>query len=602
MCGIAGQYCLNAQKELSESILQDQSAVLRHRGPDDEGHWMNTVVGMCHRRLAILDPERAHQPMHGPRGTVLTYNGEIYNHRQLRAELEARGHPFRTNSDAEVLLAAYEEWGSAAWHRLNGMFAFALWDERQRSLYLVRDRLGIKPLFYTNRGDRISFASEPSALLSCPEVSSDIDPEIILSFLFYYQPLLGDRTLFRDIRALQPGCELMISESGVHERRWWEPKVTPCGGGTAPDETITRGKLRYLLHSAIQRQMIADVPIGAYLSGGLDSTILVGLMAETISGSPPTYTICIEGDEDEAEFASIVARSFNTKHKSYIVSAEEYFQATEKLARIRQSPLVVPNEVLIYLLATHVAPEVKVVLTGEGADELFGGYSNILSALNAHTASFSEESGVFDGTSAPEKEWSALFSSYSWFSKEELRPLLKPHLCQILESGATDSVFVEYFRKLKHLTPLQRTLTFLEQVHLPALLGRLDGAMMAASVEGRVPYTDYQLVEYVLNLGDAEKLPDSLKPDKYLLRKTFEDLVPTPILKRSKKAFPVPLERLFETRPGKATVGRILNCDPIATFFDREALKRWIQEGKGPGFALQMWKLLSLAMFFENRI
>lgn len=601
MCGIAGQYCLNPQKELSESVLRHQSSVLRHRGPDDEGQWMNTVVGMCHRRLAILDPERAHQPMHGARGTVLTYNGEIYNHRQLRAELEARGHSFRTNSDAEVLLAAYEEWGSAAWHRLNGMFAFALWDERRRSLYLVRDRLGIKPLFYTNRGDRISFASEPSALLSCPEVNSDIDPEIVLNFLLYYQSVLGDRTLFQDIRALQPGCEIMIDESGVHERRWWEPKVAPYSG-TAPNETVTRGKLRYLLHSAIQRQMIADVPIGAYLSGGLDSTILVGLMAETVSGSPPTYTICIEGDEDEAEFASIASRSFNTRHKSYIVSAEEYFQGMEKLARIRQSPLVVPNEVLIYLLATHVAPEVKVVLTGEGADELFGGYSNILSAATVRTASSSEESGEFNGTLAPDEEWSAFFSSYSWFSKEELRRLLKPHLCQILESGAIDSAFVEYFQKLRHLTPVQRTLLFLEQVHLPALLGRLDGAMMAASVEGRVPYTDYELVEYVLNLGDEEKLPNSLKPDKYLLRKTFEDLVPAPILKRSKKAFPVPLERLFQTRPGKAAVRRILNCDPIFTFFDREALKRWIQEGRGAGFPLQVWKLLSLAMFFENKI
>ncbi|MBM3324781.1 MAG: asparagine synthase (glutamine-hydrolyzing), partial [Calditrichaeota bacterium] len=277
MCGIAGQYVFRGGAHVPETMLQTQSATLRRRGPDDEGIWKDTRVGLTHRRLAILDPEKGHQPMVGTDGAVLTYNGEIYNHHELRTELEARGHTFRTRSDPEVVLAAYDQWGREAWKRFNGMFAFALWDEKESSLYLVRDRFGIKPLVYSVHSDTFYFASEPSALLGCDGISPALDSGALLSHLLYFQPVLGDQTLFRDIRMLKPGEEIILHGEELSKRTWWKPKTDPFDSSAALDETILRGKIRYLLQAAVRRQIEADVPVGAYLSGGLDSTILVGL-------------------------------------------------------------------------------------------------------------------------------------------------------------------------------------------------------------------------------------------------------------------------------------------------------------------------------------
>ncbi|MFH1010169.1 MAG: asparagine synthase (glutamine-hydrolyzing) [bacterium] len=606
MCGIAGQYCLRGQADISEAVLQSQSEALRRRGPDEEGIWKNTRVGLCHRRLAILDPEKGHQPMVGARGAVLTYNGEIYNHHELRTELEARGHHFQTRSDPEVVLAAYTEWGREAWKRLNGMFAFALWDEREPSLHLVRDRFGIKPLVFSIRKDTLYFASEPSALLQCAEIPPNLDCGALLSFLLYFQPVLGDQTLFQDIHVLRPGEEIVLHGAGLRKKRWWEPKAIPLDPSVPLDETILRGKIRYLLQAAVRRQTEADVPVGAYLSGGLDSTILVGLWAQMARETPLTYTICLEGDEEEAGFAAMAADKFRTKHKSYVVSADEFFRGMEELISIRKLPLSVPNEVLIYLLAQRVAPEVKVVLTGEGADELFGGYYGILSAVEAHRAPGRSLAGsrTEDETAqtAAEEEGAFFASHYRWFCKEELQSLLSPSFAQVLEDPRIERDFAECFKGSLQISFLDRAFFFLEHIHLPALLSRLDGATMAGSVEGRVPYTDYDLVDFVQHLPGSRKFQGSSKPDKYLLRKTFADLVPAPILLRPKKAFPVPLESLFQTPPGKAALQRLLCCEPLFDLFQRESLKKWLAVEDRPSFALQAWKLLSLAMFLENNI
>jgi len=608
MCGIAGQYCLAQDAKLSQSVLDELCASLQHRGPDDEGFWKNSVVGLCHRRLAIQDIEGGHQPMQDAQGTVLTYNGEIYNHRELRTELEARGHLFRTRSDPEVLLAAYGEWGQEAWKRLNGMFAFALWDAERQSLHLVRDRFGVKPLFFSIHKSNFYFASEPSALLRCPGVGHAIDPKALLSFLLYFQPSDGEQTLLRDIRTVGPGEELAIGKSGVQKRRWWMPETASYGAGAVQDEARVRSRLRYLLQQSVHRQMNADVPVGVCLSGGLDSTILAALFAQAAAEKPPTYTICLEGDEEEADFANVVASDLGTRHKNFIVTADEYFEGMRELIHLRKFPCVVPNEPLIYLLAKRIAPEVKVAMTGEGADELFGGYTRLLSAVEAReTAPHTSERAPFthEMSSSPdedERQWAFLLSVYRWFSTEELRCLLTPHAAQILESRKADSPPAQFSEKSWQHSALDRAFLFLEYFHLPGLLGRLDGAMMAASVEGRVPYTDNDLVDFVLHLSSTFKYKGSLKSDKFLLRKTFEDLVPAPILRRPKKAFPVPLEGLFQTPAGQAAKKQILECEPLFHYIDRETLGQWMERGRGLGFALQVWKFLSVALFLENNL
>jgi asparagine synthase (glutamine-hydrolysing) len=604
MCGIAGQYCLRPTATVSETVLRNHNEALQRRGPDDEGIWKNTIVGLCHRRLAILDPDGGHQPMVGTEGAILSYNGEIYNHQELRTELEARGHQFQTHSDPEVVLTAFAEWGEAAWKRFNGMFAFALWNPKDQSLHLVRDRLGIKPLFFSIRHGNLHFASEPSALLRCEDVGRDLEPAALMTYLLYFQPILGDQTLFRDIRMLEPGTEITVRKTDIQTKKWWEPQIK--WQDSASDETLVRGKLRYLLQSAVHRQIAADVPVGAYLSGGLDSTILVGLWVQMTRETLPTYTICLEGDEDEADYATLAARRFGTRHKNYKIGAEEFFDGMRNLISMRRLPLSVPNEVLIYLLAERVAPEVKVVLTGEGADELFGGYYGLLSAVESQqisTQTLMDAPRPAEQAETLAREEGRYFASlYRWFSNEELRPLLSSPFAEQLDDLKIDGDIAECFKRLSQIPFLERALFFLEHFHLPSLLGRLDGATMAGSVEGRVPFTDSELVEFVEGLPGSLRFQGSLKPDKYLLRKTFEDLVPTPILQRPKKAFPVPLGHLFETPRGQIEMRRILECNALFTFVRREPLTRWLAEGRGPGFAFQVWKLLSLAMFLDENM
>ncbi|MBU1707570.1 asparagine synthase (glutamine-hydrolyzing), partial [bacterium] len=517
MCGIAGQYCIVPEATLSPLTLQQQSEAIRHRGPDEEGHWTNTVIAMAHRRLAIQDFSGGSQPMTGSNDTVLNYNGVIYNHQELRTELEVRGHRFQTRSDPEVLLAAYNEWGSDAWQRLNGMFAFALWDGKRQSFHLVRDRLGVKPLYYSLKEGSLYFASEPSALLRCPGVSRAIEPQALLNFLLYFQPVSGSQTLLSDIQMLEPGCALTADASHTNKSQWWKPEATSFSMDRSLDETAIRGRIRYLLQAAVQRQISADVPVGACLSGGLDSTILTGLFSQMAPEKPPTYTICLEGDEEEAGFATLAANHFGTRHKNFTISADEFFRGMEELTSIRNLPLIVPNEVLIYLLAQRMAPEVKVALMGEGADELFGGYTHVLSAVEAK--------GPHSGSSQ-ENEWTFLLSLYQWFSKDELQSLLIPELAKLLTLSSENSLLGEAFSNIKDNNLLSKAFLFLEYHHLPGLLGRLDGATMAGSVEGRVPYTDGELVDFILSIPDSLKYPGNSKPDKYLLRKTFEDLIP----------------------------------------------------------------------------
>jgi asparagine synthase (glutamine-hydrolysing) len=429
--------------------------------------------------------------------------------------------------------------------------------------------------------------------LRCPGIGHEIDIRALLSFLLYFQPIRGDQTPLRDIHILAPGEELAIDNSGVHRRHWWNSEFHSVEQKTFQDEADARGRLRCLLQQSVLRQMNADVPVGVCLSGGLDSTILAALFAQATREKPPTYTICLEGDEEEADFAHVVASHLGTRHKNFIITADEYFRGMQELIYLRKFPCVVPNEPLIYLLAKRMAPEVKVALTGEGADELFGGYTRLLSAVEARETAGSDEE---------EKKWALLTSMYHWFSKEELLPLLAPQTAQMLNDWNLESPLAEFSKKHGQYSALDRAFLLLEHFHLPGLLGRLDGAMMAASVEGRVPYTDNDLVEFVLHLSSTVKYKGSLRPDKHLLRKTFEDLVPAPILRRPKKAFPVPLEGLFQTAAGIAARKRILECEPLYYYMNREALMKWMENGHGLGFALQVWKFLSVALFLESNL
>jgi asparagine synthase (glutamine-hydrolysing) len=610
MCGLAGEYRFQDSNDVDSDVLDRRTALLRHRGPDASGIWRNQHVGLAHVRLKLVDPQNGVQPMRSPRGNILSYNGEIYNNTELRAELTVRGYQFETRSDTEVLMAAYETWGDRAWERLNGMFAFALYDPESERLHLVRDRLGIKPMFYRVTEGGVDFGSEPSACVDFAQTHASPDPQGILHFLRFAQPLFGDRCVYSGLRVLEPGTQLVADRDGISVTRWYFP-VSTDWKETSESEHIARARIRHLLHMSVGRQMFADAPVGVFLSGGIDSAIITGLMAQMCPQPPVAFTIALEGDESELAPARAVARKWKCPHREVVVTPGEFFSGMRELIRLRQLPAAYPNEVLIYLLAKRAASEVKAVLTGEGADELFGGYTRILSVLDFYVrAREAHENGdavLLNALQSSNADFDVssdarFFASiYSWLNTADLQSLLSQDLLSHPDILKGDDPFASILASLAEASPRNRFHLLLEYAHLPNLLARLDGATMAASLEGRVPYTDTELVRYMTSLRPELKFSDS-GPDKPLLRQTFSDLLPEEVLSRPKRAFDASLRHLFESADGQRELAQISENAGMLEFFDRSALQTWTIQNVENGHQQKTWLLLSLSMWLSRNI
>jgi asparagine synthase (glutamine-hydrolysing) len=608
MCGFAGEYLLDDAVEVDPRSLERRASLMQHRGPDAVGTWCNRHVGFTHVRLTLLDAENGRQPMTSRKGTVISYNGEIYNSAQLRAELDVHGYAFEGRSDTEIVLAAYEVWGDAAWKRLNGMFAFALYDPQREKLFLVRDRFGIKPVFYrfTNRG--VEFGSEPS---SWEHVTHGYAPQNlfgILHYLRFAQPVFGNRSVFADLKVLEPGTQLVVGPEGATVERWHFPGAA---GSTSADESesVIRARIKHLLQLSVGRQMVADAPVGVFLSGGVDSAILTGMLAQMRPETPRTFTIALEGDDDEFGPASAVVKRWHCRHTQVVISPADFFSGMHQLMKRRHLPAAYPNEILIWLLAQEAVGEVKAVLTGEGADELFGGYTRILSALGVYNraqAAAAAGNPLLLNLMKAEQPGLDLSSDsrffagiYSWFQSPELSKLLNRRWRDALHLFDDEDPFAGVLNVFRGVAPENRFHHMLEYAHLPNLLARLDGATMGASLEGRVPYTDNDLVDYV------SALPAGLKyaltgSDKPLLRKTFNDLLPPEVLSRPKKPFDASLDRLFQSPEGQIELAGICSDGPMLEIFDRNALRMWLNQNQESGYGLKVWLLLSLSMWLNR--
>jgi asparagine synthase (glutamine-hydrolysing) len=608
MCGFAGEYLLDERDQVSSETLERRADWLSHRGPDARGIWHDDHVGMSHVRLKLLDLENGVQPMRSTRGTVLSYNGEIYNNTEVRAELIARGVLFRTRSDTEVVLAAYDTWGDAAWTRLNGMFAFALYDPGLDKLFLVRDRQGIKPAYYRFTPRAVEFGSEPSAWDHTHSGKTPLNPSGLLHFLRFAQPSFGTHTLFRDIKALEPGTQLIIDRHGATLERWFSPAQNSYLHNNDGDSVIY-ARLRHLLHLAVGRQMVADAPVGVFLSGGIDSAILVGLLAQVSPERPRTFTVALEGDESEFAAARSVVDRWNCRHQQLVITPSEFFSAMHELVTLRHLPAAYPNEVLIQLLAQRAESDVKAVLTGEGADELFGGYSGILSVLalymRARDASSAGNPLLMNLLRAENpgldvNSESRFFAGiYSWFRPDELESLLTRNWRDHLRHFEAHDPFASLLETFAGISPDNRFHWLLQYAHLPNLLARLDGATMAASLEGRVPYTDNDLVYYVSSLPHRSKFLAG-GPDKPLLRRAFADLLPPQVAARPKRAFDAPLERLFRSPEGRLELDRLCTDERMLEVFNRDALKRLLNADMSLAHAQKCWLLLSLSLWLNR--
>ena len=560
MCGIAG-WIGRPQIGRAEAALRAMIATLEHRGPDGGGIFFETAqpdaveVALGHRRLAIIDPQGGVQPMVDASAKLaLVFNGEIYNFRELREELRVAGFCFYSDSDTEVVLRAYQYWGETTPSRLRGMFAFALWDGARQQLFLARDRFGKKPIYLRQSGPDLMFASEVKALLTLPGAELSVDHEALWEY-FAYRYVPAPRTLFKGIHKLMPGTVLTWRAGQIATRRFYTPPdhhprllKLPAAGATA----LFRDKLE----EAVRIRMVSDVPFGAFLSGGIDSSAVVAFMARHASVPVKTFSVGFhESAFSELDIAAQVAAHLGTEHHALQVSHDDTMALLPQLVWMRGAPLSEPSDVPIYLLAQEARRHVKMVLTGEGSDEVLGGYPKHIYEPISHVYRWLPESlrkGLMEplATALPyrfHRIKTALRAmgiasdaerATRWFGA--LSAADRSALAAGQVSRAT-TFHGPQFDTITGNSPLRRILFFDQTSWLPDnLLERADSMMMSASIEGRMPFMDHELVDLVSRFPDHCRVRGTTT--KYILRAALRPFLPAAILARKKVGFRVPVE------------------------------------------------------------
>ncbi len=621
MCGIAGILTQRPPGNQSD-ILRRMTTAIAHRGPDDSGfyetrdasgHW---YLGLGHRRLSIIDLDTGHQPMASPDQTIqLVYNGEIYNFQALREKLKALGFQFTTLSDTEVLLHAYQAWGEQCVEYLEGMFAFALWDSTRQILLLARDRFGKKPLFLYSTADTLLFGSEIKALLEWPDLNRQIDQSAILDYLrFRYVP--GPKTLLKDIRKLPPGHIAVWKEGTLTQRRYYNPPDHQLPVSHTPiDDPV--GRFQEILDHAVRIRMISDVPYGAFLSGGLDSSTIVALMAQHSSQPVKTFSIGFtESEYSELGYARQVADAFQTEHFELEVSQDHLIEHLPSLVRSRDAPVSEPSDIPIYLLSLEAARHVKMVLTGEGSDEVLGGYpkhvyeryvsgyqtipslirSGLIEPL-IHALPYqfrrAKTAIVNLGLENPEERFPRWFGALTFAEREQL---LRDF------TNVKDEVDHGIFETAEGNSALRNLLYFDQTSWLPDnLLERGDRMTMAASIEARMPFMDHNLIELASSLPEKYRIHG--RQTKWILRQVARQVIPEAIIKRPKVGFRVPVNEWFRTSMRDYLMDHLTGPQSLtADFYHRKALDRILAEhidGRQNHEKL-LWTLLNLEIWHQE--
>jgi asparagine synthase (glutamine-hydrolysing) len=572
MCGICGIVSAQSEAPVDARTLAGMCAALAHRGPDDEGVFISDRVGLAMRRLSIIDVQGGQQPLSNEDGTIhVVYNGEIYNYRQLRAELERLGHRFATASDTEVIVHAYEEFGPSCVHRFRGMFALALWDAPSRRLFVAVDRLGIKPLYYAARNGQLTFASELGSLLVSGHVPRVLDHGALAEY-FTLGYIAAPRTILEDVRKLEPGTFGIWDEAGqLKVTRYWDLPESRSNG--RPSSGTLRTDLRSALRDAVASHLVSDVPLGAFLSGGIDSSAIVALMSEVSDAQVKTFSIGFKDVEhNELDAARTVARLFRTDHHEVVVEPESV-DVLPKLVSHFHEPFADSSALPTYYVSKIAREHVKVALSGDGGDELFVGYTTYLGVELARYAQMlpglvrrlpEQVLRAFPSTSNP--AWNdrvhqlrkrladtalrpeeAFRSKITMIGLAGVGPLLSPELNASLHErdafrAVNDALTSHSLRPRSH--PLAEFLYASAKVSLPGdMLVKVDRMSMANSLEVRVPLLDHVLVEHVSALPVDLRFPRWRL--KGLLKDVMADVLPSSILNRPKHGFTVPITNWF---------------------------------------------------------
>ncbi len=558
MCGIAGIYNYFSNNPIDLPLLSNMTGVISHRGPDDEGFYNCGSIGLGMRRLSIIDVEGGHQPIHNEDQTIwLVFNGEIYNFLELRRQLIERGHCFYTQSDSEVIVHAYEEWGVDVFSHLNGMFGIALWDSVQRRLIMARDHFGIKPLYYLDDGKRLLFGSELKTILCDRSVSRNVD-EAALNLYLTFRFVPSPYTLLSGIHKIPPGHYLICNESGPRLHRYAYSTPALPSKNTEADLVAT---LRHHLEIAIQRQMISDVPVGALLSGGVDSTTIVTLMTRFAHDPVHTFTVGFaeQGDFNELDEARVTAKRLGTLHHEIVLTTKDYIGFWPKAVWHLEEPVVTPSALPMYYVSQLAQRHVKVVLTGQGADEPWAGYRRYkgeqwAAAYQRIPASLRQQviSPIVESLPRSEGLKRAIRSLgeedacqrfvkvYSVFTENQKKLLLKQPLIST-ESELVNSVQM-WQRDVAHLDGLSQMMYVDSRFSLSDdLLLYGDKMSMAVSLEARVPMLDLDLMAFVEGLPSHWRLHG--RTHKYLYRKAIAAWLPQDVLQRPKRGFDTPMDK-----------------------------------------------------------
>ena len=626
MCGLVGIFHLRDAVEIDRDLLSRMNETQFHRGPDEGGLHLEPGVGLGHRRLSIIDLSSGQQPLFNEdHSVVVVYNGEIYNFQELAVELQQCGHVFRTHCDTEVIVHAWEEWGDKCVERFCGMFAFALWDRNKQSLFLARDRLGKKPLHYAELDDgQFIFASELKALYAHPLLKKEIEPTAIEDyFAFGYVP--EPKTIFKKVYKLPPAHTLLIKHG--HTRT--EPKAywdIPFQETVVNDEATAKKELTERIRDAVNRRMVSEVPLGAFLSGGVDSSAVVAMMAGLSDTPVNTCSIAFASKKfNESEYAQRVADQYKTNHYVETVEPDD-FSLLDKLAGIYDEPYADSSAIPTYRVCALAKKRVTVALSGDGADEYFSGYRRHRWHMNEEKIRgllpYAIRKPVFGflGRVYPKLDWapqflrakttfqaiardsvSAYFHTVSVLSDDMREKLFSPELKKLLKGYNA----VEVFRKHAKTCPSQHPLSLIQYLDLKTYLvgdihTKVDRASMANSLEVRAPLLDHQLIEWVSGL--SPDLKQHGQEGKYILKKAMEPYLPNDVLYRSKMGFAVPLAEWFRG-PLKERVKESLLGESMRQcgFFNMDFIEYLVTQHQAGlrDYSASIWSLLMFDAFYR---
>ena len=585
MCGIVGKYYFKTAN-YDSSDLNHMMEAIHHRGPDDSGTFCDDRVALGFRRLSIIDTEGGHQPLYNESGSiVLMANGEIYNYRELRKELESGGHEFSTNSDSEVILHLYEDFGEKLFEHLNGMYAFCLYDKEKKIALVARDRLGIKPMYLAEMDDLLIFSSEIKGILKAAEFTPCKAPGVLKEYL-QYRYLAGDRTFFAGIKKLLPGRYIKLSRDGLEELVHWQPSNKHAD--VSSKQLIS--DISEAVENAVETQLVSDVPLGTLLSGGVDSG-MVSAIAASQQGGLHAFTVGFdEAEFNEADAAAIIAKQNGMRHHVKKFSPREFSENLEKVIWFHDEPLAHANSVQIYLICSYAAEHVKVLLTGEGADELFGGYPRYYIAKFGENISelpvFMQRLTKEIVRTIPNRKAKKLLAALG-FNAEQLvyenSAFVRPSQLQGLLDEA-DLIIPQRKELLESMWDadygiLDNLLMFEQQSYMQPILLRQDKMSMAASIESRVPMLDNNVVDLAMSIP-GNKQVIRFEP-KYLLKKASLKVLPKKIVYARKQGFGVPLCDWLRDDPMLSEyLYALLDFDWQSEGVNKIVLERLVQEHK----------------------